>query len=593
MKASPPAVRFVETCLEGSQMTRTLIACSIALLFAGAVATCTRLVPSADDGIADSRVQFKSFSYTGSDAHAANVKAGEFLNPILGGFYPDPSICRVNDDYYLVNSTFWYFPGVPIFHSKDLVNWTQIGHVMDRPEMFSTMKGGDVSRGIYAPTIRHHEGTFYMICTLVAGGGNFYVTAKDPAGPWSDPVFLPEVEGMDPSLFFDDDSRAYVTVCASPPNNQALYNGHRTIRLRELDLKAGKMVGEEKIIVNGGTDLARRPSWCEGPHLYKRNGKYILLCAEGGTGTGHSEVVFMADTLWGPYTPSKENPILTQRNLPANRPDPVTCAGHADIVQTQNGDWWAVFLACQPYAQGFFNTGRQTFLLPLTWEGDQPRILNAGEVVPLAVKRPNLPAQPAPATALSGQVSWTDDFAGRQLAFRWEQLRAPATQWYAVKDRSLWIEPRNVALTGFENPSLIACRQAHTDCTASTILSVHANTADCEAGIVAFQNETHYYFMGVRVGGGKAREVFFEQPRGGAQSAPITATAPVSLPNGTQCVELKIECQGRTYAFLYRTDQGAFKVLKDQVDASLLSSITAGGFQGVMLGMYARRTPAQ
>jgi xylan 1,4-beta-xylosidase len=361
-----------------------------------------------------------------------------------------------------------------------------------------------------------------------------------------------------------------------------------------LDLKAGKMVGEEKIIVNGGTDIARHPVWCEGPHLYKRNGKYILLCAEGGTGTNHSVVAFTADALWGPYTPARENPILTQRDLPANRPDPVTCAGHADIVQMQNGDWWTVFLACQPYAGDFFNTGRQTFLLPLTWQDDQPRILKAANAVPLAVKRPALPAQPAPAIPTSGTMHWTDRFDGATLALRWQQLRVPATPWYALHDHSLWIQPRNVSMAGAGNPSFLACRQAHADFTASTVLSVNAHTPPSDAGIVAFQNEGHYFFLGVRIRDGNAREVFLEQPAGGGARGTTpgsSAQAAATLPEGAHTVELKIEGHGRPYAFSYRIDNGEFLVLKSQADGSFLSTETAGGFQGVMLGMYARQVP--
>ncbi len=273
-------------------------------------------------------VNFESFTYGGTDDAATRLKSPreQFLNPILAGFYPDPSICRVGDDFYLVNSSFCYFPGIPIFHSRDLVNWTQIGFVLDRPSQFDTIHATDVSRGIYAPTIRYHDGTFYLITTLVGGGGNFFVTARNPAGPWSDPHWLNDVDGIDPSFFFDDDGRAYVLNCAPAPDNRPLYDGHRTIRMGEFDPKTGQMTGEQKILVNGGTDISKHPHWIEGPHLFKRNGSYYLIAAEGGTAEAHSEVVFRADSLWGPYKPFQGNPILTQRQLPPDRPDPITCA---------------------------------------------------------------------------------------------------------------------------------------------------------------------------------------------------------------------------------------------------------------------------
>ena len=183
-------------------------------------------------------------------------------NPILPGFYPDPSICRVGTDYYLVNSSFSFFPGVPIFHSTDLVNWKQIGHILDRPSQLK-LTNQWISGGIYAPAIRYHDGTFYMVTTLIGGeGGNFFVTAKNPAGPWSEPNWIREVDGIDPSFFFDENGNAYLINNGPPPENKPLYEGHHAIWLQEFNLKTQKLVGERKILVNGGTDLAKKPLQC-------------------------------------------------------------------------------------------------------------------------------------------------------------------------------------------------------------------------------------------------------------------------------------------------------------------------------------------
>src|SRR5689334_15537757 len=166
-------------------------------------------------------IEFRSFHYEGSVPESAILRDAQrqYVNPILAGFYPDPSIVRMGGDYYLVNSSFSWYPGVSIFHSRDLVNWTQIGHVLDRPSQLP-LKGAGISRGIFAPTIRHHNGLFYMITTNVSEGGNFYVTAKHPAGPWSDTVALPEIDGIDPSFFFDDDGHAYIVHNGPPPENK-------------------------------------------------------------------------------------------------------------------------------------------------------------------------------------------------------------------------------------------------------------------------------------------------------------------------------------------------------------------------------------
>ena len=161
-------------------------------------------------------------------------------------------------------------------------------------------------------------------------------------------MWLKEIDGIDPSFFFDDDGKAYV-LNNGPPEGTPLYHGHRAIWIQEFDVAAGKLVGPRKVIVNGGVDLSKKPIWIEGPHLYRIKGWYYLMCAEGGTGRGHSEVIFRAKSPWGPFEPYAGNPILTQRDLPPDRPNAVTNAGHADLVQMKDGSWWAVFLASRPY----------------------------------------------------------------------------------------------------------------------------------------------------------------------------------------------------------------------------------------------------
>lgn len=193
---------------------------------------------------------------------------GTYTNPILSGFYPDPSIIRVAEDYYLVTSSFAYFPGLPIFHSKDLVSWHQIGYAMDRKEQLD-LTGAGVSRGLFAPAISYHDGLYYITCTLVDKGGNFIITAKDPKGPWSNPTYLPQVNGIDPSLYFEDD-QAYILYNSIPPDNVSLYNGHRTIRMYPLDKDSLKTKEQEIILINGGTDLSKQPVWIEAPHVLKK-----------------------------------------------------------------------------------------------------------------------------------------------------------------------------------------------------------------------------------------------------------------------------------------------------------------------------------
>jgi len=293
-------------------------------------------------------------------------------NPILPGFYPDPAICKVGTDYYLVTSTFVYFPGIPILHSKDLKNWKQIGSAISRPSQMNFL-GDQTSRGLFAPAINYHNGLFYITCTNIDKGGNFVITAKNPAGPWSDPVYLKEVRGIDPSLFFDGD-KAYVVYNSDPPENKPLYSGHRSVKVFELDPATLKVVGEEKIVVNGGVDIRKKPVWIEAPHIYKRGRYFYLMAAEGGTSVNHSEVIFRSEDVRGPYVPYEKNPILTQRHLDPKRQNPISSVGHADLVEGPDGNTYAVFLGVRPYEWDFYNTGRETFIAPVKWVDGWPVI---------------------------------------------------------------------------------------------------------------------------------------------------------------------------------------------------------------------------
>ncbi|HJO64965.1 MAG TPA: family 43 glycosylhydrolase, partial [Sphingomonas sanguinis] len=400
-------------------MIRGLTALALALSTAGTAAAQT--------------AKFDRFTYQGRSIEQVKPQAGEYLNPIVSGYYPDPSVTRVGKDYYLVNSSFAHFPGLPIFHSTDLVHWTQIGNAIDRPGQLD-FSGRSVSEAVFAPDISYHDGTFYIVNTCVQCRGNFVITAKDPAGPWSDPIWLP-FEGIDPSLYWEGD-RAYI-VNNRAPNETPRYDGHRAIWVQEYDWRAGKMVGESTQLVNGGVDLSKKPVWIEGPHIFKKDGWYYLTAAEGGTSVNHSQVVLRSKELRGPYVPFAGNPILTQRDLDPKRPHPISAAGHAELVQTQNGDWWATFLATRPYADDYYNIGRETFLLPVTWKNGWPIILDKGKTVPWTLAKPRLPASPAPKLPTSGDFGYTDEFDGTKLAMQWIGVRTPKTPFYTVANGSL------------------------------------------------------------------------------------------------------------------------------------------------------------
>ena len=525
---------------------------------------------------------FDWYGYDGHDPVYATSKAGpdEYLNPILPGFYPDPSIVRVGDDYYLVNSSFTYFPGLPVFHSRDLVHWTQIGDAIDRPTQVNFDKL-EISRGLFAPAISYHDGTFMIINTCVDCGGNFVITATNPAGPWSDPHWLP-FDGIDPSLFFDTDGKAYI-VNNGPPVEKPLYDGHRAIWMQQYDAVANKMVGPRRVIVDGGTDIRKKPVWIEGPHLFRYKGWYYLTCAEGGTAEQHSEVVFRSRKLWGPYVSYKRNPILTQRDLDPARPFPVTSTGHAQLVQTQAGKWWSVFLGTRPYADDLYNTGRETFLLPVYWTHGWPVILDHGKPVPYVVKRPDLP-QDGTGT-MGGDIALRQSF-DRPLDPSWLFIRTPHGKWYEVST-ALDIRARADAIGSSGQPSFIGRRQQNGWATVTTEMRFAPQADGERAGLVAFQNSSHFYFLGVVRENGQTQICVTKRdgtadPENGAPVACAPLSAPAASP-----LQLRIEARGGTYDFAYATAPAQWNVLVKDADGTILSTKKAGGFVGTIIGMYA------
>lgn len=536
-------------------------------------------------------VSFHSFTYSGRDAvFERSVAADEIINPILTGYFPDPSICRVGDDYYVVNSTFAYFPGIPVFHSRDLVNWEQIGHVIDRPTQLK-YEGLSVSRGIFAPALSWHDGTFYLTCTMVDAGGNFLMTATNPAGPWSDPVWF-DFEGIDPSLFFDDDGRAWM-LNNGAPEGRPLYQGHRAIWIQEFDVPTRRLVGPRRVLVNGGVDLAKKPVWIEGPHIYKRGGWYYLCCAEGGTSVHHSQVILRSKSVTGPYVPWERNPILTQRDLNAAAPHAVTCTGHADLFIGPDNRWWAVFLGCRPFTGGNWFTGRETFLLPVQWTDDGwPVILPPGERVPYVVKAPaglgpRTPARRASAP-VSGNFSVTDEFDRPGLPLHWFMLRTADSPWWRIDSGVLRLLPRPGRLgDATRQPAFLARRVHHSHFEAATVLDVPADRAS--AGLVAFQSEPQHFYLGARRSGGEVT-LFVERIH--KATTEVLAQRTIPAPRGP--LELRIVGREKVLAFDFRVAGEERVTLLADTDSYPLTVQAAGGgmhFTGAVVGVHARTEP--
>lgn len=529
---------------------------------------------------------FTHFTYQGNDEVYKNnpLLPDEFYTPILQGCYPDPSITRKGNDYYLVNSSFSFFPGVPIFHSKDLVNWKQIGHVLNRTSQLKIQNTG-MSNGIYAPDIIYnpYNDTFYMITTQIASRiGNMVVKTKDPYGEWSDPIKL-GFEGIDPSLFFDDDGKAYVVHNDEP--EKTLYDGHRCIKIWEYDVKADKVIGEGKTIVDGGVDISQKPSWIEGPHLYKKNGRYYLMCAEGGTGDRHSEVIFVSDSPMGTYMPAGKNPILSQRYLSKNRKNKVDWAGHADLVESPDGKYYGVFLAVRPNEKNRVNTGRETFILPVDWSGEFPVFV--GGLEPLNVKQ-KMPKGVKNKTGKNGFFSngnftFTDNFSSKKLDFRWIGVRAPREDFISIIKQGLQITPFATNIKAQAPTSTLFYRQQHVSFTAKTTMYYTPESEKELAGIVCYQNETFNYVFGITK---KEHDFFIMLQRTNDGHSTIVASGKIDFKTG-QAVQLQVKANGDDYVFSYSVDGKNFKNIGGVVSGDILSTNIAGGFTGSLIGLYA------
>ena len=480
-------------------------------------------------------------------------------NPILPGFYPDPSICAVGDDFYLVNSSFAYFPGIPIMHSKDLAHWEQIGNACDRESQLPLGDTGH-SRGLFAPTIRYHEGTFYIICTNVSYGGNFIITAQNPTGPWSEPHYIEGADGIDPSLFFDEDGTCYY-IGTHPNPAGCQYDGDWYIWIQELDIENMKLVGEVHNVWNGAM---RNIIWPEGPHLYKIGEYYYIMHAEGGTGPDHAVTVCRSKNVYGPYENNFCNPILTHRHL--GRKYPICYVGHADLVKTINDEWYMVMLAVRPL-EGYTTMGRETFLARVEWENDWP-VVNPGVGRLTDTVEINLPKWTA-YTAESNEYVFS---TMGQLPPEFMVLRNADKSHYSLeKGKGLLMLFDTHTLKEQASPSYLALRQKHHHFMAKALLDVSNLSEDKRAGIAYVQN--NLYNLRVEVNGKMAEVILCEKG---------TDRRVISMPlQGSNPLEVSLEVDGLSAAVIIEGQKSP------EVDIRTLSTEAAGGFTVCKGALYA------
>ncbi|MGN0150097.1 MAG: glycoside hydrolase family 43 protein [Clostridia bacterium] len=476
----------------------------------------------------------------------------KYQNPIIRGFNPDPSICRVDNDFYLVTSTFEYFPGIPVYHSTDLVNWTQIGNCIERPEQLP-FEIALPDKGIWAPTIRYNKGKFYVTAKFM-NYGNFIVSSENPATGWSDPIKV-DIDGIDPSILFDNGKTYYCT-------NQRGGDGKEAISLAQIDIETGELLSDVKAIWNGASK--NRPQYLESPHIYHIGDWYYLFAAEGGTGYEHMITAARSRNIWGPYEDCENNPLLTNRNSPGGD---VACSGHGDLIDDMNGNWWVVHLATRPDDEWYSHMGRETFLLPVTWKNELPYI--ADGISHIEYDAPLLKEQ-------KPIGKWQADF--NSIEPQWLFLRKPDMENYILNDGHLILKPSIVKIsdeTG--SPTFIAQRQKDIDCTVEAKIDFEPINDGDEAGIAIYISNNGYYSFCKKRKNGKSYVIIYKNDN---------VFEPIMIETNSKNMTFRIEASKKNYEFYYSVTDGEYAKAGN---VSVLSRADAGKcFTGTLIGLYAQ-----
>jgi len=485
-----------------------------------------------------------------------------YANPILPGFYPDPSVCRVGADFYMVTSSFEWFPAVPIFHSRDLVNWQQIGHCLNRQSQLS-LDSVRSSGGIFAPTIRHHNGRFYMVTTDTTGILNFIVHTDDPYGEWSEPVAV-NAGGIDPSLYFDEDGKVYFT--ANALVSEAMPRG---LYLWEIDLETGEVLDKVNTMLWAGTG-GKHP---EASHLYKRDGWYYLLIAEGGTELGHMISVARSRSVRGPYESCPQNPILSHRSSS----NPIQSTGHGDFFEDAQGEWWMCFLGVRhvgyPLAH---HLGRETYLTPIDWSDDGWPLVNGGEQVDLQME-----VHRDRQLGLKVTQPIRDDFDQCALAFCWNFRRNLSAASWSLRARPghLRLQCLPASIDDVGETAFVGRRLQHFNGRVETKLDFNLSSECEEAGLAFVMNERFHCEAVLTLREG--RRVIVLRKRCGSL---VVETVTEWSHHGS--VYLRCQFEAAELHFYAGCDAEG-SIFLGAMETRLLSTEIAGGFTGLYFGMYA------
>lgn len=477
-----------------------------------------------------------------------------YHNPVISGFFPDPSVCRVGDTYYLVCSSFHYFPGVPLFESRDLVNWEMIGNVLTRESQLP-LAGANSCSGIFAPTIRFYNGRFYMVTTNTTTGGNFYVYTDDIHGEWSDPVFV-EQDGIDPSLYFEDGKAFFMS-------NGTDDSGEHGIVQCEIDISTGKKLSPSKCIWKGTGGR-----FLESPHIYKINGKYYLMASEGGTEYGHMVVYAQSERLYGPFESYSGNPVLTNRNQGGYV---IQGCGHADLVDDINGNWWLLHLGFRqidPWVMHHI-TGREVYLMPVKFGNDGWFTVGKNGYTEEWIETDRIDAK---------QEFWSEfTFENTKAGKEWCFLRNPERKNYRFSEKSFALKATNVSLSAPDgSPGFIALRQKEMNFTVSCCVCVKSG----EAGITLYMTEAQHYDIFVR----KA-EHGYEIARRLCIGDICHEDNVIAFPEINDS-PIKLIVDGSNFRYTFHAVYKNKEYCLGTAQSKYLSTEIAGNFTGVMIGLY-------
>jgi alpha-N-arabinofuranosidase len=512
-----------------------------------------------------------------------------FRNPVLAGGYPDPSICRNGEYWYLVNSTFEYFPGLPIHRSRDLVNWELVGYGLHREsQVTGAVNLVDVQSdgGIHAPTIRCGNGRFFIVSTnvyLAPQEGaqtqfvNFVITADRAEGPWSEPQVIDGAPGIDPDLFFDDDGRVWYVGTHVPETPS--FPGEGEIWLQQIDPDSASLLGERHFLWRGACGGV----WAEGPHLYKRDGRYYLVVAEGGTSFNHAVMVAVSDEITGPYQSNPRNPVLTSRHLGYDHW--VNSTGHADLFELPDGRWYLVALGIRGDQLRRSNMGRETFLVPVEWERE-PFEWKAEKVEwpvasPLSGRVEQFYPLPFIGHPQQKPRPFFDDFDATQLQMPWNFRRVPLPGAFSLDARPgflrLRARPETIRQRG--RAALLGFRQTESDFEYAVDLQFTPRQKGTESGLILFQKDDQYLALLLsRTAGGHRLRLLLAEP--GKDPSVLEESG---LPGFRGEIVLRLLSRDGLYRFEYRLDDGgAFRLFSNQPADQLLSR----GYTGAYLGVY-------